>query len=197
MVRQGDKVVGLCRHAKQADAVRDRGIEPVLGDLTSLSVAEFAGLMARCDTAVFAAGAPDAGMRTADLVDGDGLVLATEAAAEADVRRFLHISAFPDAWRDRRMPPEFEHYMRVKRQADVHLAGTDLDWVILRPGTLTDREGTGLVRLGHAIPYGDVPRDDVAAVLASLVHAQGVTREILEVTGGDTPIEAAIAAVRR
>jgi uncharacterized protein YbjT (DUF2867 family) len=197
LVRQGDKVVGLCRRAKQADSLRERGVEPVLGDLTSLSAVELAALMAGCDAAVFAAGAPDAGMRAADLVDGDGLVLATEAAAEADVRRFLHISAFPDAWRDRRMPPEFEHYMKVKRLADVHLAGTDLDWVILRPGTLTDREGTGVVRLGHAIPYGDVSRDDVAAVLASLVHAQGVTREILELTGGDTPVEAAIAALRR
>lgn len=56
-----------------------------------------------------------------DAVDGHGVVLATAAAATAGVRRFLHVSAFPDAWRDRRMPADFEHYMKVKRQADVHV----------------------------------------------------------------------------
>jgi hypothetical protein len=42
-----------------------------------------------------------------------------------------------------------------------------------------------------------VPRDDVAAVFAELVHAPEVTREILELTGGDTPIRAAVSAAGR
>jgi uncharacterized protein YbjT (DUF2867 family) len=194
---QGDLPVGLHRRPEQGEALRRRGIQPVLGDLTRLRVNELADMMAGCETVVFAAGAPDAGTRAADQVDRDGLVLATEAAAQADARRFLHISAFPDAWRDRGMGPDFEHYMLVKRQADVHLASTDLDWVIVRPGTLTSRDGTGKVRLGLAIPYGEVPREDVAAVFAKLVHATEITREILEVTTGDTPIGAALAGVGR
>lgn len=192
LVARGDQVVGLCRRADQAEALRKIGVEPALGDLTALGLAELARLMASCEVAIFAAGAADAGMRAADRVDGEGLVLATEAAAEADVRRFLHVSAFPDAWRDRRMPAEFEHYMKVKRQADVHLASTDLDWVIVRPGTLTNAPGSGKVHLGPAIAYGEVSRDDVAAVLAGLVDAQGVSREILELTRGEIPIDEAI-----
>jgi uncharacterized protein YbjT (DUF2867 family) len=93
------------------------------------------------------------------------------------------------------MPAEFEHYMRVKRNADVYLAGTDLDWVIVRPGTLTNSPGSGHVRLGPAIPYGDVPRDDVAAVLAALVHAPEVTRQILELTIGDTAVAEAVGSL--
>jgi uncharacterized protein YbjT (DUF2867 family) len=93
------------------------------------------------------------------------------------------------------MPPDFEHYMKVKRQADVHLAQTDLDWVILRPGTLTNEPGTGHVRLGPAIPYGEVPRDDVAAVLAELVHATRVRKVILELTRGQTPIPEALSRI--
>jgi uncharacterized protein YbjT (DUF2867 family) len=196
VLRQGDQAVGLHRRPPQADALRRQGVEPVQGDLTSLTSSELSVLMAGCDAVVFTAGAPDAGVRAADLVDGKGLVLAAEAAAESDVRRFLHISAFPDAWRDRHMPADFEHYMRVKRAADVYLAATDLDWVIVRPGTLTDGLGTGQVRLGPAVPYGDVARDDVAAVFAALVHAPHVTRQILELTGGDTPIADAVEAFR-
>jgi uncharacterized protein YbjT (DUF2867 family) len=195
VLRQGDRVVGLHRRPGQADALRRQGVEPVQGDLASLTSSELSALMAGCDAVVFTAGAPDAGARAADLVDGKGLVLAAEAAAESDVRRFLHISAFPDAWRDRHMPPTFEHYMRVKRAADVYLAATDLDWVIVRPGTLTDELGTGRVCLGPAIPYGDVARDDIAAVFAALVHAPHITRQVLELTGGDTPIADAVEAL--
>ena len=61
------------------------------------------------------------------------------------------------------MPPEFEHYLKVEWQADVHLAATNLEWVIVRPGTLTNAPGTGRVRLGLAIPYDEVSRDHLAA----------------------------------
>jgi hypothetical protein len=66
--------------------------------------------MRGADAVVFAAGASGAGPQVADAVDGNGVVLAAAATAAAGVRRFLLVSAFPYAWRDRRMPPEFEHY---------------------------------------------------------------------------------------
>jgi uncharacterized protein YbjT (DUF2867 family) len=195
LAAQGHQTIGLHRRTSQAAGLRSQGCEPVLGDLTTISRDQLAELMSGCDTVIFAAGAPEDGTRAADLVDGDGLVLAAEAAAQAGVRRFLHVSAFPDAWRDRRMPSDFEHYMRVKRSADVYLAGTDLDWVIVRPGTLAALPGTGRVRLGPAIPYGDVSRDDVAAVFAALVNALDVTRQIVELTSGDTQVVEAVDAL--
>ena len=33
--------------------------------------------------------------------------------------------------------------MRVEKLADVHVVTTDLDWVMVRPGTLSDEPGTG------------------------------------------------------
>ncbi|HKW81513.1 MAG TPA: NAD(P)H-binding protein [Casimicrobiaceae bacterium] len=192
LLERGDQVVGLHRRIEQAEPLRRQGIEPVHGDLSTISVERLAGTMKGADAVVFAAGASEDGNEVADAVDGQGMVLATAAAAVAIVRRFLHVSAFPDAWRDRGMSPEFEHYMKVKRRADVHLAGTNLEWVIVRPGTLTNVPGTGRVRLGLAIPYGEVPRDDLAEVLAELVHTPRIHRVILELTTGDTPIKEAL-----
>jgi uncharacterized protein YbjT (DUF2867 family) len=192
LLARGDQVVGLHRRAEQALALERAGIEPKRGDLTSISVEQLATYMSAADAVIFTAGASEEGNRAADAVDGRGMVIATAAAAAAGARRFLHVSAFPDAWRDRRMPEEFEHYMKVKRQADVHLAATDLEWAIVRPGTLTNGAGTGLVRLGLAIPYDEVPRDDLAAVLAELVHLTHVVRVILELTRGDTPLKQAL-----
>lgn len=74
----------------------------------------------------------------------------------------------------------------------MHLAASDLDWVILRPGTLLDSPGSGKVHVGLAIPYGDVPRDDVAAALLQIIEQPGVSRVIIELTQGSTPVNEAI-----
>jgi len=38
---------------------------------------------------------------------------------------------------------------------------------ILRPGGLTDQPGTGRIQLGTHVPFGDIPRADVAATAVS------------------------------
>lgn len=43
-----------------------------------------------------------------------------------------------------------------------------------------------------AIPYGNVPRDDVAATLAELIEQPAVSRVIIELTSGDAPVREAI-----
>src|SRR3546814_1378671 len=68
------------------------------------------------------------------------------------------------------------------------VCSSDLDWVILRPCTLVDAPGTGRVRTGLAIPYGDVPRDDLAATLLEIIERPAVSRLIIELTAGDTPV---------
>jgi len=192
----GHQPYGLHRHAGQAESLRAQGAVPVKGDLLTLQADALSALLMGMDAVIFTAGSNGGGDDLTDKIDGDGVVLTATAAKLAGVKRMLLVSAFPDAWRDRHMPADFEHYMFVKRQADVYLAGTDLEWVIVRPGTLTTQPGTGHVRLGLAIPYGDVSRDNLAAVLVRLVETPEVRRVILELTDGDTPICDAIAAAR-
>ncbi|MFC9056711.1 NAD(P)H-binding protein [Streptomyces sp. NPDC057074] len=81
--------------------------------------------------------------------------------------------------------------MKVKRHQDVYLTSTGLDWVIIRPGTLTDAVGTGSVALGAALNFDDVPRDDVAVTLTEAVHQPRLHRIILEL--GTTLIAQAVA----
>ena len=195
LARSGNQPVGLHRKPEQALLLQTRGIRPVAGDLLAITAEELAILMAEADSVVFTAGSGGGGDDLTDAIDGQGVVLASRAATMAGVRRFILVSAFPDAWRERRMPPDFEHYMFVKRQADVHLAQTGLDWIILRPGTLLESKGTSEVRIGVAIPYGSVSRDDVAAVIAALLAAPRVNRIILELTEGTVPIRLAVAGL--
>ena len=128
-------------------------------------------------------------------VDGDGLAKSVAAAQRAGIARFILVSAFPEAGRGRQLSDTFENYMRVKKQADVVLAASMLEWVIVRPGTLTDEPATGKISAGPAIAYGTIARADVAATLAALVHQPAVSRVIIELTAGETPVAEAIDAL--
>jgi uncharacterized protein YbjT (DUF2867 family) len=91
----------------------------------------------------------------------------------------------------------FQVYLRAKQAADDDLRGRDLDWTVVKPGRLTDEPGTGRVRVGApgSIAYGEIPRDDVAAVLAALLETPTTARKTFDLVGGDTPVGVAVAAL--
>lgn len=192
LTERGDRVTGMHRKPEQAEKIAAAGGTPVEGDLITDSIAELGTKVFGHEVVVFSAGAHGTGVDQTTLIDGEGLEKAAAAAYEAGVQRFVLVSAFPEAGRGTETAESFEHYMRVKKAADVHLAGTELDWVIVRPGTLRDEPGDGLVTAGPAIPYGDVRRENVAAFIAELVHRPDVTRVIVELTDGDTPAAEAV-----
>jgi predicted ATPase len=65
---------------------------------------------------------------------------------------------------------------------------------IVRPGGLTDDPGTGKVEVAESLGrYGQVTRDDVAAVLAAGLQEPATERKVFEVLAGDTPIAQALA----
>ena len=184
----GHTVLALHRKPEQADTLATAGATPVLGDLAALDADALAALIGVADTVVFTAGAGGAGIDVTNAIDGHGLETAVAAARRAEVSRFVLVSAFPDALRDGDRNEGFENYSRVKKLADAHLVASGLEYVILRPGTLTDDPGTGRVRADLAIPYGTVSRDDVAATLAAIVERPDLGRIIIELTKGDQPI---------
>ncbi|MEV5646901.1 NAD(P)H-binding protein [Nocardia sp. NPDC052254] len=192
---RGDQVTGMHRNPEQGAVVAASGATPLIGDLIHDSVQELATKFSGHDAIVFSAGAHGTGADMTTAIDGTGLEKAAAAAASAGVSRFVLVSVFPDAGRDRETSAGFEHYMRVKKSADVYLTHTDLDWLIVRPGTLLDDPGTGTVTAGVAIEYGTVCRDDVAAFIDAALHEPALSRVIVELTGGSTPAAEAVADV--
>jgi uncharacterized protein YbjT (DUF2867 family) len=192
LVARGDEVTGMHRRPDQAEVISSTGATPTTGDLIEDDVAQIADSMRGHDAVVFSAGAHGTGTDQTSLIDGKGLEKAAEAAALAGARRFVLVSVFPDAGRDRETPDSFEHYMRVKKSADVHLTRTDLDWVVVRPGTLTDEPGDDRVSAGPAVEYGDVSRDNVAAFIAAVLAEPRLTRAVVELTDGEVPAEDAV-----
>lgn len=195
LTERGDEVTGMHRRPEQAEVIAASGATPVVGDLVADSVQDLADALAGHDAVVFSAGAHGTGAEQTRLIDGVGLQKAADAAALAGVPRFVLVSVFPEAGRGAGAGEDFELYMRVKKEADVYLVATDLDWVIVRPGTLVDEPGDGCVTAGLAIPYGDVHRDDVAAFIAAALHEPALTHTIVELTDGPTPVADAVRAL--
>ncbi|MET9733823.1 SDR family oxidoreductase [Streptomyces sp. NPDC006458] len=193
---RGDEVAGIIRKPEQGDDLRAAGAEPVLLDLESATVEGVAAHLQGADVAVFAAGAgPGSGAARKDTVDKGAAVLFADAAVRAGVRRFLLVSSMGA---DPRHEGDeiFDVYLRAKGEADAHVQRQEaLDWTVLRPGSLTDTPGTGLVRLEAHTGRGAVSRDDVAAVLAELVDTPATAGLTLELIGGSTPASVAVKSV--
>ncbi|MTE20507.1 NAD(P)H-binding protein [Streptomyces sp. TRM43335] len=198
LAERGEEVAGIIRRPEHADELRSAGAEPIVCDLESASVEEVARHLEGADAAVFAAGAgPGSGVARKDTVDRGAAVLFADAAERAGVRRFLVVSAMgADSEPPADMDPVFAAYLRAKGAADADVRRRiDLDWTILRPGRLTNEPGTGRVRLEPRTGRGDVTRDDVAAVLVALLDDPRAVRLTLELIGGDTPIDQAVATL--
>ncbi|MBB3084894.1 NAD(P)-binding oxidoreductase [Geodermatophilus sabuli] len=197
---RGDTVVGIIRNPGHQDDLRDDGVEPVVLDLEQATVDDVAGVLTGADAVVFAAGAgPGSGAARKHTVDRGAAVLLAEAAERAGVRRYLLVSSMgveqARAGTPRGMDPVFATYLQAKLAAeDAILPRPALDTVVLRPGRLTDDPGTGRVTLEHGVEYGEVPRDDVAAVLLAFLDdaKDGV---VVELVSGPTPIAEAVAAL--
>lgn len=194
---RGDTVVGVVRNPDHVSDIQGLGGDGVVLDLEQAAVEEVAAALAGADAAVFAAGAgPGSGAERKDTVDRGASVLFAAAAEQAEVRRFLQVSAIGlSRAEDPDVDAVFAVYLRAKAAADEDVMGRDgLDWTILRPGLLTDDPGTGQVELAEHVGGGVVTRDDVAAVLALLLDRPDTAGHVYELVGGDTPVDKALDA---
>lgn len=197
LVQNGHKVTGLHRSEQQAESLSQQGIVPVQGDLMDISAAQLTDLAKGSDVIVFSAGAAGSGLERTDMIDGLGPVKMIEAAVNNGIKRIYLVSAFPESARNKNLGDAFEHYMKVKKEADVAVANSGLDWVIVRPGTLVHEEEDNQVNLGLAINYGPVKRGNVASVIAKLIDTPSINHEILELTDGECSVEEAVTQISR
>ncbi|MBW3659400.1 MAG: SDR family oxidoreductase [Actinobacteria bacterium] len=195
LVERGDRVRGLIRKEEQRADLEQLGVEPVLLDLEADDVARYAEAIADADAVVFAAGAgPGSGPERKETVDYGGAAKLVAAAGQAGVGRYVIISSMGAG----APPPEredddvFAVYLRAKAKADEELMASDLDWTVLRPGRLTDDAGEGRVTLAPSVERGEVPREDVAAVLVAILDDDRTIGAVLEVVAGDTPVADAV-----
>ncbi|SDK00275.1 Uncharacterized conserved protein YbjT, contains NAD(P)-binding and DUF2867 domains [Actinopolyspora mzabensis] len=194
LLSRGVNVHGLVRGEAQRAEWAAQDVNATTGELASMSEKELAATFAEVDTIVFTAGSNGGAKETTKAVDGEGVEKAMAAARAAGVDRFALVSVLPEAWRERELGEEVEYYFAVKKNADIALSRSELDWLILRPSLLLDEPGSGTVSLGPAEFHERIARDDVAETLTELLREPRFGQRILELNTGSTPIRDAVRA---
>jgi uncharacterized protein YbjT (DUF2867 family) len=194
LAARGDRVRGLIREPGQADDLIAAGVEPVLFDLEADDDVEAA--IEGADAVVFAAGAgPGSGAERKWSLDYGGAAKLIAAARAKAVRRYAIVSSIGAGDPPAEGGDVFGEYLRAKAKADRELEASGLDYTVVRPASLSDEAPTGLVTTGDRLQRGEIPRADVAAVLAAVLADDNAIGKTFEVVSGETPIEAAIAAL--
>ncbi|MBA3865954.1 MAG: SDR family oxidoreductase [Solirubrobacterales bacterium] len=194
LVEQGHTVLGLIRNPDQEEDLHAIGVEPVLCDLEGDDdVGEAVGGV---DAVVFAAGAgPGSSAERKRTMDLGGAVRLIEAAKAEGIRRYLIVSSMGTGDPPAEGGDVFGEYLRGKAGADRALEASGLDFTIVRPGGLTGEPPTGLVEVGSGLDRGEIPRADVAAVLAAALTSEEAIGKTFELISGDTPIADALASL--
>ncbi len=194
LVGNGHEVRGLVRREEQLPDVEADGAEAVLVDLETEEVDGAIGeAVAGCDAVVFAAGAgPGSGNARKETMDFGGAAKLVEAAEKNGAGRYLMLSSMgagdPED-RDEAMRP----YLRAKGRADGRLRESGLDWTVIRPGRLTDEDGTGRIDAAGSLGrYGEIPREDVAATFAAALESPNTSGKTFEILAGERPIREAL-----
>jgi uncharacterized protein YbjT (DUF2867 family) len=190
---RGDSPRGIIRKTEQAKDLEEIGAEPIVLDIENREIGD---AVAGADAVVFAAGAgPGSGPARKRTVDYGGAVNLMEASIAHDIRRYVLVSAMgvnhPERWSEEMRP-----YYEAKAEADKIVSEAGLDHTIVRPGGLTDDPGTGTVEVAEELQRsGQVTREDVAAVLAEVLHADNTIRKAFDLLNDGIPIPDAVRSL--
>ncbi|MFJ4102773.1 NAD(P)H-binding protein [Amycolatopsis japonica] len=194
---RGDQAVGIVRNPDHVADLEAAGAEAIVLDLEKSDVDAVAKVLDGADAAIFAAGAgPGSGTARKDTVDRAAAELFAAASERAGVRRHIQVGSMgADKWETADVPDDFRIYLKAKKAAEDDLRARDLDWTILRPGQLTNDEGTGEILIAESTGRGPIPRQDVAAILVALLDSPSTAGRVLEAISGDTAISQAFSAL--
>lgn len=181
----------MVRHQEQGPELQQLGAtETVVGDLEK----DCSEAMKGCDAVIFTAGSgPHTGPDKTIDVDQDGAIRLIDAARAMGIKRFIMVSTMRAEEPDKG-PEKLRHYLRAKHNADEHLKNSGLNYTIVRPGQLTNDDGSGKVSVSARLEeFGKIPRQDVARVLLGVLDSDVTINRIFDVVSGDMPVAEALA----
>ncbi|MCL4168642.1 UNVERIFIED_CONTAM: hypothetical protein GTU68_040336, partial [Idotea baltica] len=123
-------------------------------------------------------------------VDQEGAKKLIDASKKVGLKKFVMLSSMGAG--EPKKVANLRKYLEAKHNADEYLKESNLNYVIVRPGTLTNEEGTGKIRLDKKLQSsGSISRDDVAQTLVDVLQADSVNKTTFEILEGDMPIRQA------
>jgi uncharacterized protein YbjT (DUF2867 family) len=191
LLSRGHEVRLLSRHA--GDDVRQwHGVEPLAADVAD--AVSLRGACAGCEAVIHVAGiaSEKPPELTFERVNVEGTRNVVDEALRSSVRRLLFVSSLGA---DRGASP----YHQSKRAAEKIVAGSELDWTIVRPGNVYgpgDEVISNILKMVRVLPAVPVIDDgnqpfqpiwfeDVGKAIATILERKDLHRDTIELAGPD------------
>lgn len=196
--QQGHDVTGLVRNPAHVESIEQAGAHGLVRDITKLSVAQWADLLAQFDVVVWSAGAGGGSAERTWAIDRDAALRLIDALEQLpEPPRFLMVSytgaRFATTEDD---GGSWYAYVEAKKAVDLRLMDSDLPQVILGPGMLIDGPVPGFAPITAASDDGadsahpETSRELVAEVIVELVGREDVSQvpNPFEFENGGVPV---------
>jgi uncharacterized protein YbjT (DUF2867 family) len=187
---KGSSVVALVRSESKAQQFTDLGVETVIADLEG----DFEHAFKGCDSVVFGAGSGGlTGYDKTLLIDLWAAKKAVDYSKKNNIQHFVMVSGLGVADPDE-FDTEIKPYLVAKHFADQYLMESGLPFTILRPGSLINDNGTGLIRTSRPAKFSEliIPREDVASVINYSLSNDEMKGKIVELFSGQQTITSAL-----
>lgn len=193
LVKAGHAVTAGSRHPEKI--VQAKNATPVKLDLHD-ELAELKRIIGHPDVIYFTAGSNGDDLLQ---IDAMGAVKTMKVAEENNIHRYIMLSAMfslePEKWRENGLMI-YANYKIAKFFADNYLVNqTNLDYTILGPTNLTEKEGTGEITIDSG-KVATNPIPDVAMTLAKILDHPNTVGKVMMMRTGDTPIDSALENVK-
>ena len=176
--------IAMVRKQEQKNHFEQENVTAVVADLEK----DLSHAVKNVDKVIFAAGSKG---KNVIGVDQDGAKRLIDAAKDAIIKKFVMLSTMGAD--NPSVSEEMGDYLKAKQNADEHLKASGLDYTIIRPGSLTNEEGTGKIQLREKLEnHGSITRADVAKTLVEVLESDVMQNRVFEILAGETPIEKAI-----
>ena len=180
------KPVAMVRKESQMEQFKKENILTVLGDLEK----DISHTVQNIDKIIFAAGS---GGKKVIEVDQEGAKKMIDAAGDGRVKKFVMLSSMGADHPEK--ATDLKEYLKAKHKADEYLKSSNLSYSIVRPGSLTNDEGTGKIQLAQSLgKSGSIAREDVAQTLVVALRDDRAKNKVFEILKGETPISEAMEA---
>lgn len=178
--------IAMVRKQEQKEHFDNQKVQTVLADLEG----DLSQAVQGADKVIFAAGS---GGKNVIGVDQEGAKKMIDASKEAGVKKFVMLGSIGTD--DPSQGGDLTDYLKAKQNADEYLRSSGLDYVIVRPGALTNEDATGKIKTGGIAELdksGNISRADVAQTLVEVLPNEIKLHETFEIMAGDTPIKQAV-----
>ena len=187
LLADGHRVTGTSRKDKKAfDAPNYKQIEL---ELTAPLKEIEASMPDETEVVYFVSGSTGKNVLQVDL---HGAVKTMQAAKSKGIERYIMLSALhslePEKW------ASIPDYYTGKYFADLWLMDqTDLDYTILQPGLLTEKEASGKIAVNSVKKKEENAIGNVANTLKEVLDKPNTFKKVIPMSDGDTPIAEAVS----